>query len=78
MKKKDLIINISPFHCEVKVNSEGFALWFYDNIGNDFSRRKIVKIHLKNWWLKVIANMMWKVIKQRREDVAELERGMVE
>ena len=40
--------------------------------------KKIVKIHFDDWWLKVIAKLLWSVIKQRRSDLLKLEIGMSE
>lgn len=77
-KKKDVVINVNPFHCEIYFNNKGFTLEFWDKVGDDYSRRKKVRLHFDDWWLKVIARMLWKVISRRKEEVAELENGMKE
>lgn len=76
--KKDVVININPFHCEIKTHRVGFSLWFYGNVGDDYRRRKIVKVHFDDWWCKYIAGMLWKLIQRRRIDIDELEQGMIE
>jgi len=78
MKKKDTVINIKPFEAKVFIHSKGFTLNFVAKIGDDYSRKKIVKIHFDDWWLKVIAKLLWSVIKQRRSDLLKLEIGMSE
>lgn len=78
MKNKNRVTNVNPYHVDIKIHSEGFSIWFYDTFNDDYSRRKIFKIHFKDWWLKVIANLLWKVVKQRRNDITELEHGMTE
>lgn len=77
-KNKDIVINVHPFNCEVKTTSNGFILKFVCPIKGTFTRRKIVNLHFENWWLKYIAKQLWRVIKKRRADVEELERGMIE
>lgn len=79
MKKqnKDRVVNIKPFHCELKINSfDGFELWFYSNIGDDYTRRTITKIHLEQWWLRFLAEMLWKVIGKRQSELDEQKQAM--
>lgn len=67
-KNKDVVINIDPFHAEVKTYRDGrFELWFYSRVGNDHTRKKIVKIKLEGWWVRHIAWMLWKVQKLSQE-----------
>lgn len=62
MSKKDVVININPFHGELhNVDGDSFELWFFDSVGGDYSRRKIVKIHFKSYWLKFLAKKLWDV-----------------
>ena len=51
-KKKDVVINIKPFNLEaIRVNQNSFTLEFWSNIGDDYARRKKVRIELEWWWL---------------------------
>ena len=77
-KNRDRVTNVTPFDVQVKVNQAGFELWFYTAIGNDCTRKHIVKIKLEQWWLKHIAECLWTVIKKRRSEVEEMELGMQE
>ncbi len=76
--KKDTIINIKPYNAEVVVTREGFTLVFTAGMAGDSSRRKKVKVHFEDWWLKYLAKLLWKVIQRRRSDVAQLEESMEE
>jgi len=49
-KKKDVVINIKPFNLEaIRVNQNSFTLEFWSNIGDDYAKRKKVRIELE-WW----------------------------
>ena len=76
-EKKDVVINIKPFHIELKnVRDNSFELWFYDNIGTDCSRRKIVKIHFESWWIKYIARLLWKVQKAKQKEADNMSSAL--
>ena len=77
MKNKDIVINIEPFHSELKTNSDGsFELWFYSKVGGDYTRKKIVKLKFKGWWLGYIASMLWKVQKKSQEVADEQAKAL--
>lgn len=76
-KKKDVVINIEPFHAEVKTYRDGrFELWFYSRVRNDHTRKKIVKIKFKGWWLNFVASMLWKVQKKSQEVADEQAKAL--
>ena len=68
--EKDIIINITPYDCEIKVtDDERFELWFITTVGDDYTRKKIVKVKLKNYWLNYLAELLWKVVAFRRKAI---------
>lgn len=76
-KKKDTVINIRPFHAELKnVRLESFEIWFYDRVGDDYQRRKIVKVHFRFYWLRFLSSMLWKVQKNTQKIADEQAREL--
>lgn len=71
MKKKDTVINLEPFHTVIRRYEGGFEWQFWDNIGDDYSRKKIVKLKFERWWLSYLARDIAKVL---AEEESELKR----
>lgn len=70
-KKKDIVINIEPFHAEIRRFEGGFEWVFEADIKGDNARRKKIKIKCDRWWLSYLANDLKKVLD---EEQVELER----
>ena len=77
MSKKNRVVNITPFDAKVRIHGNGdFILTFIDKIGDDHSRLKIVNIRLERWWLKVIAKLLWNVVRTEKREINALESAM--
>lgn len=56
-----MVINIKPLNLELmRVNSKGFTLEFWASVGDDYTRRKKVRIELEWWWMSYIVDTMKK------------------
>lgn len=76
-KKRDVVININPFHSEIKVHGDNsFTLTFFDKVGDDYTRKKVVNIHFKGWWLSFLAGSLWKVIEYRKSKLKDDEKAL--
>jgi hypothetical protein len=67
--RKDVTINIDPCNAYVERKDGQFTLCFVGGIGGDYSRHKTVKIHMKRYWVKVIASLLWEVIDYEEEKI---------
>ena len=66
-EKRNVTINIKPFHMEVEeINMTGFTLKFYDNIGDDCTRHKYVRVRLEWWWMSFIVDTLKKAYSQQK------------
>lgn len=76
-KKRDVVISINPYHSEIKVNEDNsFTLTFFDNVGGDYTRKKVVNINFKGWWLRFLAASLWKVIEHRKSQLLGDENAL--
>ena len=71
-KKRDLVINIKPYHAEVRTHEKGFVWSFHAPINNKYDRKKIINIHFELWWLNYLAKDLKKVIKSEQEELNRL------
>ena len=77
-KKRDVVININPFHAELQnVNGNSFEIWFFDKVGDDYSRKKIVKIHFQSYWLRFLAEKLWKVQRETQRQANEQAKWLL-
>lgn len=68
---KTRVTNIEPFHAELKIGQDGnFSIWFFSSAKSDFNKRHVYKVHLKSYWLRFIASMLWKVQKHKLNEAA--------
>lgn len=70
-KKKDLTINIKPFHAEIRRYEGGFIWTFKSLMNTADSRRKIINVRFDRWWIGHLANDLKKVLD---EEMIELNR----
>ena len=65
---------IHPFHCEFAGTSDGFTLTFFDRTEGGNELRYI--LHFEFWWVRHIADMLWKAIGYHRTKVSAAEVAM--
>lgn len=68
---KTRVVNVEPFHAEVKINDSGFSIWFFTSTKNDSNNRIIYKVHFRAFWLRLLAGLLWKVQKHRASEAAK-------
>ena len=78
MAKRDTVINIRPFDIQFNRSQHGFIIVFLAPIKDDYTHRKVVKVHLERWWIKIIANGVWKIINNEQLAIDELKDKMKE
>lgn len=71
-KKKDIVINIKPFHAQSRVYEKGFTLTFHADIGDDYSRKKIINIKLDRWWVIYLARELKKVLAWEEKELQRI------
>lgn len=75
-KAKNRVTNVTPFHAELEHNSKGFTLVFYANIGGDYSRRHLVKVHFDNSWVGYLASLLWKAVNKSQTTIDEQKKAL--
>jgi hypothetical protein len=75
-KRDERVVNLSPFHSEVKATSSGFDWTFFGSTANG-NRHRIV-LHCEFWWVGFIARDMWKVVASRKRDIEAAEKALKE
>jgi len=71
-KKKDLVINIDPFHAKIRTHEKGFTWSFFAPINGQFDRKKIINIKFERWWLVYLSNDLKKVIESEKTELDRL------
>lgn len=71
-KKKDININIKPYHAKVRTFEKGFVWSFYAPINGKFDRKKIINIHFERWWLAYLAKDLKEVIESEKTELNRL------
>lgn len=77
-KKRDVVININPYTCELNISSKGFILEFRSFIGTDYSQKKIVRIHFSFYWVRVLGHKLWQVIRYQENDIDSQKAALTE
>lgn len=70
--KKDVKINIKPFHAEIRTHEKGFVWSFHAPINGQYGRKKIINIHCERWWIAYLAKDLKEVIESEKTELNRL------
>jgi len=75
-QKKDVVINVKPFHAEIiKVDWTGFKIEFISPMGNDYSRRKKIRMEFDWYFLPFLSGLFKKAYLKQKDRFLDIGRG---
>lgn len=75
---KSKVINIEPWTVDASNFENEFVLQFIGTASKKSKLDRIIKIHMPRWYIKLIAEELWKIIKEEQSELSQIENSMMD